>query len=86
MVAVAPEARAETGSGWLDDFLADWQTGTGPARDVREPATGRHLMTINESTSRRNELACRATLCRTRTLSQDRRRPVIRDFWRPTFG
>ncbi len=51
MVAVAPEARAETGSGWLDDFLAGWQTGTGPEREVREPATGRHLMTINESTA-----------------------------------
>jgi benzaldehyde dehydrogenase (NAD) len=50
MVAVAPEAEAETGGGWLDPFLADWQTGSGEARDVREPATGRHLMTINEST------------------------------------
>ena len=51
MVAIAPEARAQTESGWLDDFLADWQTGTGQAREVREPATGRHLMTINESTA-----------------------------------
>jgi benzaldehyde dehydrogenase (NAD) len=51
MVALAPEARAELGEdGWLDPFLAEWQTGTGEAREVREPATGRHLMTINQST------------------------------------
>ena len=39
MVAVAPEARAETGSIWLDDFLADWQTGTGAARQATPPHT-----------------------------------------------
>jgi len=50
MVALAPEAKADSKSGWLDEFLAGWQTGTGGAREVREPATGRHLLTINEST------------------------------------
>ena len=41
---------AEPTSGWLDDFLAGWQTGTGAKREVHEPATGRQLLTINEST------------------------------------
>lgn len=38
-----------TGS-WLDAFLKDWKTGTGPAIEVKEPATGLPLLTINEST------------------------------------
>ena len=51
MVVKAPESNPQGSMGsWLDPFLADWQTGTGEAREVREPATGRHLMTINEST------------------------------------
>ncbi len=41
---------AEPTTGWLDDFLAGWQTGTGAEREVHEPATGRQLLTINEST------------------------------------
>jgi benzaldehyde dehydrogenase (NAD) len=51
MVAIAPEARAQSNSqSWLDTFLADWETGSGAEREVREPATGRHLLTIREST------------------------------------
>ena len=46
MTATAPE---KTDS-WLDPFIADWQPGTGAPRDVKEPATGRHLLTIREST------------------------------------
>src|SRR5689334_17451957 len=50
MAVVAPEAKSENAEqAWLDPFLAGWQTGTGPERDVREPATGRHLLTIRES-------------------------------------
>ena len=50
MVATAPDATKSDGQGWLDPFLAEWQTGTGAERDVSEPATGRHLLTIREST------------------------------------
>jgi benzaldehyde dehydrogenase (NAD) len=51
MVALAPEARAESGQeAWLDPFLADWNTGSGEPRKVREPATGRPLITISQST------------------------------------
>jgi benzaldehyde dehydrogenase (NAD) len=36
---------------WLDAFLQDWRPGTGEARDVREPATGLHLLTLPGSTT-----------------------------------
>jgi len=39
-----------TNAGWLDPFLADWEPGTGSPVDVTEPATGRHLLTLNQST------------------------------------
>jgi len=52
MVATAPDNTARTdASAWLDPFLAEWQTGSGEARDVREPATGRHILTIKQSTA-----------------------------------
>jgi benzaldehyde dehydrogenase (NAD) len=35
---------------WLDSLLREWQPGTGQEREVREPATGRHLLTIRQST------------------------------------
>jgi benzaldehyde dehydrogenase (NAD) len=55
MVATAPEQTnpeqtSKQDDGWLTPFLAEWQTGTGEARDLREPATGRHLLTIKQST------------------------------------
>jgi benzaldehyde dehydrogenase (NAD) len=51
MATTAPEKTGETGAaGWLDPFLAEWTTGSGEPREVREPATGRHLLTIKEST------------------------------------
>jgi benzaldehyde dehydrogenase (NAD) len=51
MVATAPDATREvTGDDWLDTFLSGWQPGSGEQREVREPATGRPLMTINQST------------------------------------
>jgi benzaldehyde dehydrogenase (NAD) len=51
MVAIAPEARADSAQDtWLDSFLSAWQTGTSAEREVREPATGRHLLTIREPT------------------------------------
>lgn len=51
MVATAPEAKTQSAEmGWLDPFLARWQTGGGDERKVNEPATGRFLLTIREST------------------------------------
>lgn len=35
---------------WLDSFLADWRPGTGESRETREPATGRPLITLRQST------------------------------------
>src|SRR3954452_11564584 len=48
MVTTAPETAAEPG--WLDPFLGDWRPGTGEAKEIREPATGRPLLTLNQST------------------------------------
>lgn len=51
MVTPAADTTAEAGAGsWLDAFLADWRPGTGEAREVREPASGIHLLTIQGST------------------------------------
>jgi benzaldehyde dehydrogenase (NAD) len=51
MVATAPESTADHGEGgWLDRFLADWDPGTGESHEVREPATGRGLLTLRLST------------------------------------
>jgi benzaldehyde dehydrogenase (NAD) len=51
MVATTREAKPASGAqGWLDEFLVGWQPGTGEPREVREPATGRPLLTVNQST------------------------------------
>jgi benzaldehyde dehydrogenase (NAD) len=52
MATTAPESRSAAGekSDWLEPFLADWKPGTGEPREVKEPATGRHLLTIRQST------------------------------------
>jgi benzaldehyde dehydrogenase (NAD) len=44
MVATAPKT-------WLEPFLRDWRPGTGEPRETREPATGRPLMTVPQSTA-----------------------------------
>jgi benzaldehyde dehydrogenase (NAD) len=49
MAATAPE-RTASEAGWLDPFLRDWRPGSGEARDVREPATGRPLLTVRQAT------------------------------------
>ena len=36
---------------WLDAFLADWRPGTGEPKEIREPATGRPLLTVPQGTS-----------------------------------
>ncbi len=51
MVATAPETTTDEGQpGWLDEFLARWNPGSGESYEVREPATGRPLVTLNRST------------------------------------
>ncbi|HET7646122.1 MAG TPA: aldehyde dehydrogenase family protein [Candidatus Limnocylindria bacterium] len=50
MATMAPEAAAPSTEGWLDRFLAGWQPGSGEPYEVREPATGRSLLTLNRST------------------------------------
>jgi benzaldehyde dehydrogenase (NAD) len=53
MAATAPETAPETAqatAGWLDPFLAGWRPGTGEGRETREPATGRPLLTLAQST------------------------------------
>ena len=52
MVTTAPESKSAAGekSDWLEPLLAAWQPGTGAAREVKEPATGRHLLTVHQST------------------------------------
>ena len=52
MVATAPESTADRDEpGWLDGLLAEWDTGSGETREVREPATGRGLLSIRWSTT-----------------------------------
>ena len=46
MTAVQTQA-----TGWLDPFLRDWVPGTGEEREIREPATGRSLMTLRQGTA-----------------------------------
>lgn len=36
---------------WIGSFLESWQPGSGEPLEVREPATGRHLLTIHASTA-----------------------------------
>jgi benzaldehyde dehydrogenase (NAD) len=35
---------------WLDPFLDEWRPGTGETREIREPATGRPLLTLPQGT------------------------------------
>jgi benzaldehyde dehydrogenase (NAD) len=60
MVATAPDRTENTADNWLDQFRSDWDTGTGAEREVTEPATGRHLLTIRESTAEDVRRACAA--------------------------
>ncbi|HUS23276.1 MAG TPA: aldehyde dehydrogenase family protein, partial [Aeromicrobium sp.] len=61
MVATAPETKtANDTEGWLDQFRSDWDTGTGRERGVKEPATGRPLLTMRESTPEDVRRACAA--------------------------
>jgi benzaldehyde dehydrogenase (NAD) len=97
MVATrVPDAKSETGSpGWLDPFLTDWHPGTGEAREVREPATGRFLLSVAQSTPddvrRAAEAAARAQPAWAETSYQERaailrRAAEIYEAHRPEVG
>jgi benzaldehyde dehydrogenase (NAD) len=52
MAAIAPESTSRDGTAsWLDEFLADWRPGTGEAREIREPATSRPLISVAQATT-----------------------------------
>ena len=51
MATTAPETRTTTSPGWLDPFLETWRPGTGDLREIREPATGRSLITVAQATA-----------------------------------
>jgi len=42
---------APASTSWLDPFLAAWRPGTGEPHEVREPATGRPLLTLAQATA-----------------------------------
>ena len=96
MAVKAPESTTGGGTGgWLDPFLADWQTGTGDEREVREPATGRPLLTIRQSTPddvrRAAQAAAAAQPAWAETSYQERaavlrRAAEIYEAHRPEFG
>jgi benzaldehyde dehydrogenase (NAD) len=52
LATTAPESRTPESEapGWLDAFLANWNPGSGQVREVREPATGRPLLSVAQST------------------------------------
>src|SRR6188472_889621 len=87
---VAPAATS-----WLDPFLASWRPGTGEPREIREPASGRHLITIAQSTvedvaeAARRAKAAQPTWAAT---SYDERARILRraaeiyEAHRPEFG
>jgi benzaldehyde dehydrogenase (NAD) len=41
---------APASTSWLDPFVASWRPGSGEPREIREPASGRPLLTIAQST------------------------------------
>jgi benzaldehyde dehydrogenase (NAD) len=53
MATTAPETTLAQAAeaGWLDRFLAGWQPGTGEPRETKEPATGRSLLALRQSTT-----------------------------------
>jgi len=96
MVATAPDKTQQgEGGNWLDPFLAEWRTGSGEPHEVREPATGRSLITINLSTAadvRRAAVTARAAQLGWAETSYQERAAVLRraaeiyELHRPEFG
>src|SRR4029079_19041824 len=50
MATTAPEHTTPDAAGWLAPFLADWRPGPGAPKEIREPASGRPLLTLPQST------------------------------------
>ncbi len=50
MAALAADTTESAAAGWLETFLKSWEPGTGALIEDREPATGRLLATVREST------------------------------------
>ena len=82
-------------AGWLDPFLEMWRPGTGEPRQVREPATGRSLLTVPLSTpddvARAAAAAAAAQPAWAETSYQERARILRRaaeiyEAHRPEFG
>lgn len=93
MAATAPETMAAPG--WLEPFLASWHPGTGSPYEVREPATGRSLVTVPQATpadiARAAATASRAQPAWAETSYQERARILRRaaeiyETHRPEFG
>jgi benzaldehyde dehydrogenase (NAD) len=51
MAAIAPDATEASAPGWLGAFVQDWEPGSGPQVEDREPATGRLIATVRGSTT-----------------------------------
>jgi len=95
MATIAPEATSPASPGWLDPFLAEWTPGSGEPREIREPATGRPLLTLNQSTpddvARAAAVAAAAQPAWADTSYDERaailrRAAVIYEAHRPEFG
>jgi benzaldehyde dehydrogenase (NAD) len=95
MATTAPETAREGDAGWLDPFLAGWRPGTGESRDIREPATGRPLLTLPQSTAEdvaRAAAAAAAAQPAWAETSYDQRAAILRraaeiyETHRPEFG
>ena len=95
MATTAPENTTSDAPGWLDPFLADWRPGTGEPREIREPASGRPLLTLTQSTpddvARAAATAAAAQPAWAETSYDERaailrRAAVIYEAHRPEFG
>jgi benzaldehyde dehydrogenase (NAD) len=99
MATTAPDATTggdgSASAGWLDPFLAEWNPGTGEPREIREPATGRPLLTLAQSTPddvARAAAAAAAAQPAWADTSYDQRAAILRraaeiyEVHRPEFG
>jgi benzaldehyde dehydrogenase (NAD) len=94
MVATAPESTSGA-AGWLDPFLAGWRPGSADPKEIREPATGRPLLSVAQSTAddvRRAAAAAAASQPAWAATSYQERAAVLRraaeiyEAHRPEFG
>ena len=62
MAAIAPDTTEAPGSRWLASFVESWEPGSGEGVEDREPATGRLIATVRESTA--DDVARAATVAK----------------------